>query len=346
VDGGSSFFGFLQALRRYNLVKVLAEPTLTAISGRPASFTVGGEFPIIVPGGLGTVSVEFKEFGTRVDCVPIVLGNGNIRLEVRPTVSEIDSARSVTIDSFTIPGLRKRFVDTAVEMKAGQTLALAGLIQKRTEAVNSGVPWLADLPYVGAGFRRVEEVTNEIELLILVTPQLVAPLDPHEVPPCGPGQFTTSPNDHELYLKGYIEVPKCCINGDCAACQGGVSHEVIPPGYTPQGTVPGGAAPQGQPVPPSPAQPQDNPPRPDQGAAARQAGASYAHHGRSPHVSRAAHRGAPVVHRTPTSRVGYQQPAQSRGTYQAARPAAAQPEKSSNAGRKIIGRVGYDDLDY
>lgn len=220
VDGGTSFFGFLEALRQYNMVKVLAEPTLVTVSGRAASFSSGGEFPILVPQSLGTVSVEYREFGTRVDFVPIVLGNGRVRLEVRPQVSEIDPSRSVTINNTTVPGLRTRWADTAVEMNTGQTLALAGLIQTQTEAENKGLPWLSDLPWVGAAFRRVEEQHNEIELLILVTPEFVSALDPHEVPPCGPGQLTERPSDVDLYWRGYLEVPKCCDGGGCQQCNG------------------------------------------------------------------------------------------------------------------------------
>jgi len=219
LDAGHSFFGLLDALRQNNLVKVLAEPTLVTVSGRPASFNSGGEFPIIVPQSLGTLSIEFKEFGTRVDFVPIVLGNGNIRLECRPQVSEIDNARGVTVDGTTVPGLRKRYVDTAAELRAGQTLAVAGLIQTRVESENRGLPFLADLPWAGAAFRFVEEKMNEIELLVLVRPELVDSLDPHEVPVQGPGEFTTSPNDVELYLRGYLEVPKCCSDGSCPSCQ-------------------------------------------------------------------------------------------------------------------------------
>ncbi len=210
IVGGSSKFGaFLEALRQHNMVKLLAEPTLVTTSGRPASFSSGGEFPIIVPQSLGTVSVEYRQFGTRVDFVPIVLGNGSLRLEVRPSVSEIDPSRSVNIQNVSVPGLRTRWVDTAVEMKAGQTLALAGLIQTRVEAENKGIPVLADLPWVGAAFRRVEEKNNEVELVILVTPEIVDAMDPHEVPPCGPGQLTDEPNNHDLYMRGFIEVPHC-----------------------------------------------------------------------------------------------------------------------------------------
>jgi len=238
VNGANQFFGFIQALRQYNLIKVLAEPTLTTISGRPASFNVGGEFPILIPGGLGTTTVEFKEFGTRVDFVPIVLGNGKLRLEVRPSVSEIDPARSVTIDDITVPGLRTRWVDTAVEMESGQTLALAGLIQERTEAENVGLPWIADVPWAGAAFRRVKEVRNEIELLVIVTPRLVHPLEPGQVPQCGPGTRTTSPCDTELYWKGYLEVPKCCPQGGHPTAGPWVNDPSLPAGAM---VVPGAA---------------------------------------------------------------------------------------------------------
>ena len=216
VGGSDAFFGFLDALRSYNLAKLLSEPTLTTVSGRPASFNVGGEFPILVPGGLGTVSIEYKTFGTRVDFVPIVLGNGNIRLEVRPAVTERDDASGVN----GVPAIRTRWVDTAAEMKAGQTLALAGLIQRQTEAQNSGVPVVSDLPWIGAAFRRVEHRVNETELLVLVTPELVAPMNCDQVPHCLPGTFTTDPSDKELYGKGYLEVPKCCEGGHLH-CVGG-----------------------------------------------------------------------------------------------------------------------------
>ena len=102
-------------------------------------------------------------------------------------------------------GLRE--VDTGVEMRAGQTLALAGLIQTRVETVNRGIPWLSDLPWIGAPFRRVQEENNEIELLILVRPELVEALEPHEVPPGGPGLDTASPRDVDFYWRGHMEVP-------------------------------------------------------------------------------------------------------------------------------------------
>lgn len=231
VSGNNAFFGFLDALQQNSLAKVLAEPNIVAVSGRPAQFNEGGEIPIVVPQSLGTASIEFKKFGTQVDFLPIVLGNGNIRLEVRPRISELDNSNSITLQNVQIPALTVREVDTAVEMKAGQTFALAGLIQRRTESVNRGVPFLADIPIIGVPFRRVEEEVNEVELLILVTPEFVNALEPHEVPPCGPGMGTMSPDNYELYMGGHIEVPNQCNGCGPMGCVPAHGHEpCCPPG--------------------------------------------------------------------------------------------------------------------
>ncbi|MBN2477006.1 MAG: pilus assembly protein N-terminal domain-containing protein [Pirellulales bacterium] len=219
IDPGGAFFGVLEALREDRLGRILAEPTLVAVSGRPAYFRVGGEVGYQLSGGITGPSAEFKQYGTRIDFVAIVLGNGRIRLEVRPLVSELDAANSVG----GIPALRTREVDTGVELQAGQTLAIAGLVQNRVEATNRGLPWVSEVPYLGALFRRVEEQNNEVELLIMVTPQLVEAMDAEEVPLCGPGMRTTSPSDWELYFQGHLEVPVCCpgCGGDgCAQCGG------------------------------------------------------------------------------------------------------------------------------
>ncbi len=213
LSGGNTFTGVLDALRQDNLLKILAEPKLVTESGRAASFNSGGEIPVPVPQSLGTVTIEWKKYGAQVDFVPIVLGNGKIRLEVRPRVSELDTARSITINGTLVPGLRSREADTAVEMMAGQTLAIAGLVSSREESENRGLPWISEVPYLGVPFRKVSSTTNEVELLIMVTPELVAAMDASEVPPCGPGMSTTSPTDWELYMKGHLEVPNCCPNG-------------------------------------------------------------------------------------------------------------------------------------
>jgi pilus assembly protein CpaC len=210
ILGDSDFFGLVEALRDDKLAKILAEPTLVTTSGRPAYFNAGGRFPYVKSrDALGRAEIDWIDYGTRVDFVPIVQGNGRLRLEVRPSVSEPDN--SLRIEG--IPAIKERVVDTGVEMQAGQTLAIAGLVQNRVESERSGVPWLCDVPYAGALFRRVEEKNNEIELLIFVTPELVDAMDAHEVPPCGPGLRTTSPSDCQLGLKSHIEVPKCCPPG-------------------------------------------------------------------------------------------------------------------------------------
>lgn len=208
------FFGIIDALQRNNVSKVLADPTLVTVSGRPASFLVGGQIPVPVPQGLNQITIQYKDFGTQVDFVPIVLGGGRMRLEVRPRLSELDYSNSVSIQGTTVPALRVRQVDTGVEMNAGQTLALAGLIQERIDSAKRGLPYVMDLPVIGVPFRKVEETVNEIESLVLVTPDFVDAMDPHEVPQCGPGMETMSPSNEQLYWKGMIEVPSC---GPCGA---------------------------------------------------------------------------------------------------------------------------------
>lgn len=216
IGENNSFFGLLSAMQRDQILRVLAEPTLSTVSGRPAYFQVGGEIPILIPQSLGTVSIEFKRFGTQVDFVPIVLGNGNVRLEVRPRVSELDNTISVTLNGSTIPGFRTREVDTGVELQFGQTFALAGLIQNKEQTEKVGYPYLMDIPYVGAAFSRKTSRTEEVELLILVRPEPVEGLDCHETPPCGPGMHSGPAPDFHFYFKNEIEHPRACPGGNCA----------------------------------------------------------------------------------------------------------------------------------
>ncbi len=187
VNDPSGFVGFLEALKRENLLKVLAEPNLVTVSGRPASYLVGGQVPYPQPTGFGNISINFKPFGTQIDFVPIVLGNGGVRLEVRPQVSELDRTIGVSINGTTVPGFRERMVDTGVELKFGQTLAIAGLLQQRVEMEKRGLPYLMDVPYLGMLFSRKISTVNEVELLIVVRPELVEAMDPDQVPACGPG---------------------------------------------------------------------------------------------------------------------------------------------------------------
>lgn len=226
AQNSTQFFTAINALRQNNLVKVLASPTLTAEDGRPASFNSGGEIPIVVPAGLGQVGIQYREFGTRLDFVAKVRDNGRIWLEVRPYVSEIDATRSVSIQGVEVPGLRSRFLETGVELGAGQTLALGGLLQVRSETVSRGIPGLSEMPYVGALFRSTRDEQNEIELLITVTPHFAGAMDPCEVPQGVPGVNSQSPTDKDLYLRGYIETPITGSGGSPVATPG--MYESVP----------------------------------------------------------------------------------------------------------------------
>jgi pilus assembly protein CpaC len=208
LDPNSGFLGFLQALRTEGLLKLLAEPRLVSLSGRQASFLSGGEQAIPVPAGLGQVGVQFEEFGTRLNFIPVVLGNGKIHLEVEPEVSFLDPASGTNIQGTVVPGRATQRARTTVEIESGQTLVIGGLIQHTVNASTIKTPILGDLPFIGAAFN--SKVFNEIEseLLILVTPYLVDPIDCAQYPKCLPGQETRSPDDFELFLEGILEAPR------------------------------------------------------------------------------------------------------------------------------------------
>ncbi len=214
IGNANAFFGVLNALREDDLAKLDSEPDLVAISGRPAYMLVGGEIGYQVTNALSGTMVGFKEYGTRLDFVPIVLGNGRMHIDVRARVSEPDAANSAG----GIPSLTTREAETGVELRAGQTLAIAGLIEHRVEASNHGLPWISDIPYLGVLFRSVSHTTNEVELIVLVTPEIVDGMEPGQVPTCLPGMQTTEPSDWELFFKGHLEVPNCCPD-DQAACR-------------------------------------------------------------------------------------------------------------------------------
>ncbi|MEN6406420.1 MAG: pilus assembly protein N-terminal domain-containing protein [Thermoguttaceae bacterium] len=252
VNGNSAFFGFLDALRQDNLLKILSDPTLVTVSGRAANFNAGGEIPVPIPQSLGTISIDWKQYGTQIKFIPLVLGNGKIQLDVLPYISELDETHSTTINGTTVPGIRSRTADTRVEMTAGQTLAIAGLVQTRVEAGATGLPWLSEVPYLNVLFGTKNHVINEVELLMLVTPEFVEPMDACEVPPGGPGTNTTNPSDWELFMKGHLEVPKACPCTPCAdgtaACLDHHAPATTPP---PEGMIqePGQRIPTPAPIP-------------------------------------------------------------------------------------------------
>ncbi|MHC4741902.1 MAG: type II and III secretion system protein family protein [Planctomycetota bacterium] len=200
---------FLQSLAENQYLRLLANPTLVALSGEKADFLVGGEYPIpVVQGGAGgsstSVTIEYKEYGIRLMFEPTVLGDGTIRLRASQVVSDLSEVGAVTLEGFNIPALTTRKAETTLELNSGQTFAMAGLLQNNTGAVTSGIPGLKNLPVLGALFRSVRYQERETELVMLVTAELVEPMSIATTPPL-PGFLHKEPSDWELYGRGWIE---------------------------------------------------------------------------------------------------------------------------------------------
>ena len=199
----------IEALASDNLVRVLAEPTLTARSGESASFLVGGEYPIPVPqvsGGSTVVTIDYKQYGVSLSFVPTVLSTGRISLHVRPEVSELattTAAGAITLSegsgSLAIPALTVRRAETTIELGSGQSFAIAGLLQDNTNQANNFTPGLGELPILGALFRSDSYQHNQTELVIIVTPYIVgSPDDPTAIRDADTGY--TPPNDLQRVL--------------------------------------------------------------------------------------------------------------------------------------------------
>jgi pilus assembly protein CpaC len=182
-DYKNGFGGVLRALESRGGFQSLAEPNLIAYNGQEASFLAGGEFPVpIVQGATGAVSVLFKEFGIRLTFTPTIAGDV-IRLKVRPEVSTLDFANGISLQGFRIPALTTRRAETDVELRDGQSFAIAGLLDNVRQDDTSAIPILSKLPIIGALFRSKADRSEETELMVLITPRLVRPLNPDEVPP-------------------------------------------------------------------------------------------------------------------------------------------------------------------
>jgi pilus assembly protein CpaC len=173
----------LKALEQDGNLQSLAEPNLIAYNGKTASVLVGGEIPVPIVSGIGgNVSVSWKEFGVRLRFTPTIAGDV-IRLQVRPEVSALDFANGVTVSGFRIPALTTRYAETEVELRDGQSFAIAGLLNTMGQTDASAVPFLSKIPIIGYLFRSQAQRREETELMVLVTPRLVRPLNPDEVPP-------------------------------------------------------------------------------------------------------------------------------------------------------------------
>lgn len=223
-----TFEGFLQALKTEGLLKIQAEPVLVTRSGEAAQLDNGGEFPVPVPQSLGTVTIEWREFGVILQALPIVISPTRLKQQVYAEVSEKDVANSITLNGTTVPGISRRRVQSTVEMEFGQTLVLGGLITTRIQATTQKTAFLGELPVIGAAFSKKRYDHSEVELIIMITPEYVASQQADQMPPAGPGRMTTFPTDRELYLNGLIEVPKYgpeCDDGN-GACDPNFSVNV------------------------------------------------------------------------------------------------------------------------
>lgn len=194
---------FIRALRENGLAKILAEPNLIAINGQDASFLAGGEVPIPISTN-NTIEVQFKQFGVRLNFTPCVVNDSTIRLKVAPEISEPDYTQSVTLSGYTIPSFNTRRVETTVELGSGQSFAIGGLLSEKVRAIARKVPALGDVPVLGALFSSTDYQSNETELVVLVTPELIAPLNPDQVGPI-PGAQYTQPNDFEFYVLSQLD---------------------------------------------------------------------------------------------------------------------------------------------
>ncbi|PKN52149.1 MAG: pilus assembly protein CpaC [Deltaproteobacteria bacterium HGW-Deltaproteobacteria-13] len=197
----------VDALKDRGLIKVLAEPTLITMSGKKANFLAGGEYPVPIPQAQTatnqTIAIEYKTFGVSLNFTPTVLGNGRISMDVAPEVSDLDFSNSVLLSGYVVPGLTVRRVSTSVELADGQSFAVAGLLKDDVRESVDKIPFLGDIPVLGVLFRSSEFKKNETELVIIVTPHLVKPVDLAKQ--TLPTDQFVEPNDLEFYLLGREE---------------------------------------------------------------------------------------------------------------------------------------------
>jgi pilus assembly protein CpaC len=220
VLSGSAPFGFLlgsmnrgalsidvaiNALEAKGLIRSLAEPNLVALSGDTASFLAGGEYPIPVPGGLGTVTIDYKKYGVGLAFTPTVLRDGLINLKIVPEVSELDYSHPVVFQGYSIPPLILRTASTTVELRDGQSFVIGGLLQNKSTTAQQQLPWLGDVPVLGALFSSKSYQKAETDLAIIVTPRLVRPTRPGDTLRT-PLDNTLPANDIDFFLMGKAEI--------------------------------------------------------------------------------------------------------------------------------------------
>ena len=181
----------IKALQSKNVLQVLAEPNLLAVDGQPATFHAGGEFPYPVPQGgvgAGVITIQFKQFGVRLGFTANITADDVIHLRVAPEVSTLDFANAIRISGFVIPALSTRAAETEIELKSGQSFGIAGLLDNRTTAIMSKIPGIGDIPILGLLFRSKSVNNANTELMVLVTPTIVDPVNQAVAPPKLPEQ--------------------------------------------------------------------------------------------------------------------------------------------------------------
>ena len=211
-SAGAMLFGFnagglevgilLEALESRGVVRTLAEPNLTALSGQEAKFLAGGEYPVPSVQSEGETTVEFKPFGVELNFIPRVVDGDRINIELEAAVSSIDPNVSVVQSGITVNGFRKRETSTTVEMRDGESFAIAGLLQDDFQDINGQVPWLGDVPVLGALFRSAEYQREQTELVIIITPHLVTPTRGEAL--ALPTDRVQPPSEKDLFLFGRV----------------------------------------------------------------------------------------------------------------------------------------------
>ncbi len=202
ASGSSAVAYAVRMLERDGLIRTLAEPNLTAVSGETAKFLAGGEFPIPSVDSSGQMSVTFKEFGVGVAFTPVVMSEGRISLKIETEVSELTDVGAVTLNSISIPALKKRQARSTVELPSGGTLALAGLLSDDTRKNIDGLPGLKDVPILGTLFRSNDYIKRETELVVLVTPYMVKPTARQKF--ARPDDGLAPATDHKFNFYGHL----------------------------------------------------------------------------------------------------------------------------------------------
>jgi pilus assembly protein CpaC len=199
-SGGLAISVLLEALETKGLVRTLAEPNLVALSGNEAHFLAGGEYPVPVPGSDGNTSIEFRPFGVEMSFKPTLIEDGLINLVIQTSVSSLDASNSITANGINVASFNKREAQTVVEIRDGQSMAIAGLLRDDFTDLVGQVPWLGDIPVLGALFRSADYSRKQSELVVIVTPHVVSPVDGDAL--TLPTDRIRPPTEADLFLLG------------------------------------------------------------------------------------------------------------------------------------------------